>query len=569
MSVATGVRQATFCATLVDELALGGVRHAVICPGSRSTPLALAVANSSLTIHVRLDERSAGFYALGLARATSTPVLVVVTSGTAAAELHAAVVEAHLDRVPLIVATADRPPELRDVGAPQTIDQVGLFGAHVAYASLPGPCHAWPEELWRPLASRMVLEAMSIDGRPGPVHVNLPFVDPLDAEPSELPPPRAPGTAFYDAVESIETKLDIPKLGARGVVVAGEGCGPSESVDRVAQALGWPVLADPRSNCRALDGAISSADSILRSEDVAHALRPEAIVLVGAPHASKVLTEWIAASARAGSHVVVVGHDGPARHPTQVAATFLVGDPSAILDQLAASAASASEAWLATWKQLDAAAQGAIDSVLSDGALCEPSVARALSSLSDGAIVVSSSSMPIRDFEWFSQPRPAWIEFMANRGANGIDGVVSTAMGVAASGEAPVIGVVGDLAFLHDVSAFVDGIETGSLTLVVLDNGGGGIFSFLPQKASVGDERFEQLFGTPKDHSIAAIAQGFGIDALEVSTHDALAAAVDARRGSPGLSVIVAKVPDRSANVERHRQLNEAVATAIASIAVR
>jgi 2-succinyl-5-enolpyruvyl-6-hydroxy-3-cyclohexene-1-carboxylate synthase len=410
---------------------------------------------------------------------------------------------------------------------------------------------------------------MSIDGRPGPVHVNLPFVDPLDAEPSELPPPRAPGTAFYDAVESIETKLDIPKLGARGVVVAGEGCGPSESVDRVAQALGWPVLADPRSNCRALDGAISSADSILRSEDVAHALRPEAIVLVGAPHASKVLTEWIAASARAGSHVVVVGHDGPARHPTQVAATFLVGDPSAILDQLAASAASASEAWLATWKQLDAAAQGAIDSVLSDGALCEPSVARALSSLSDGAIVVSSSSMPIRDFEWFSQPRPAWIEFMANRGANGIDGVVSTAMGVAASGEAPVIGVVGDLAFLHDVSAFVDGIETGSLTLVVLDNGGGGIFSFLPQKASVGDERFEQLFGTPKDHSIAAIAQGFGIDALEVSTHDALAAAVDARRGSSGLSVIVAKVPDRSANVERHRQLNEAVATAIASIAVR
>jgi len=521
-----------------------------------------------LTTHVRLDERSAGFYALGLARATSTPVLIVVTSGTAAAELHAAVVEAHLDRVPLIVATADRPPELRDVGAPQTIDQVGLFGPHVAYASLPGPCHAWPEELWRPLASRMVLEAMSLDGRPGPVHVNLPFVDPLDADPGVLPPPRAPGVAFYDAVESTEATMDIPTLGTRGVIVAGDGCGPPEHIDRAARALGWPVLGDPRSGCRALDGAIASADSILRSEDVAGALRPESIVLVGAPHASKVLTEWIVASARAGSQVVVVGHDGPARHPTQVAATFLPGDPSAVLDQLSAARTSAPETWSATWKQLDDAAQGAIDAVLSDGTLCEPSVARALSSLSDGAVVVSSSSMPIRDFEWFSHPRPTWIEFMANRGANGIDGVVSTAMGVAASGGAPVIGVVGDLAFFHDVSAFVDGIETGSLTLIVIDNRGGGIFSFLPQKTSVDDERFEKLFGTPKEHSINAIATGFGIDALEVSTHDELAAAVEARRGSPGVSVIVAKVPDRTANVERHRQLNEAVAAAIASVAI-
>jgi 2-succinyl-5-enolpyruvyl-6-hydroxy-3-cyclohexene-1-carboxylate synthase len=561
MSVAIGERQATFCATFVDELVLGGVGDAVLCPGSRSTPLALAVAASSLRCHVRLDERSAGFFAVGLARATGRPVLVVVTSGTAAAELHASVVEADLDRVPLIVATADRPPELQSVGSAQTIEQAGIFGSQLRFSSLPGPCHAWPEELWRPLASRVVLEAVGFDGRPGPVHLNLPFAEPLVAEPGALPPSQRPGQPHYAMTAPRQGSAVLAGLGARGVVLAGHGCGDPERILAATARLRWPLLADPRSGCRRSDPqVVAAADGLLRMPELVELLVPETLVLLGAPPASKVVGEWITAVAQRGARVVVLGHDGPARHPTQVSALFLRGEPASLLEQFSEELEEAPPAWLERWKSFERAAQAGIDELLGDGLLCEPSLARALSRELEGAILVSSSSMPIRDLEWFGVTRPRPLRVLANRGANGIDGVLSTAMGVAAGSSDPVVALVGDLAFFHDVSALVDGLPLGgSLVVVVVDNRGGGIFSFLPQATSLDAQRFEQLFGTPRAVSVLEVARGFGVEAQMVESHGSLREALAEQVGSEGIHVLVVRVPNRESNVARHEQLHRAI----------
>jgi 2-succinyl-5-enolpyruvyl-6-hydroxy-3-cyclohexene-1-carboxylate synthase len=233
--------QATFCATLVDEWSHQGVTDAVVCPGSRSTPLALALAER-LTVHVRLDERSAAFYALGLAMATGRPTVICTTSGTAAVELHPAVVEAHHGHVPLVVCTADRPPELQGVGAPQTIDQMGLFGAATRWAVAPGVPDESQQATWRPLAARAVAEAMGGPVGPGPVHLNLAFREPLTGDPGPLPARAAPTVSTFAGRDA-----DVPAFGGRGIVVAGAGAtNHPERLLALSRALGWPVLADPR-----------------------------------------------------------------------------------------------------------------------------------------------------------------------------------------------------------------------------------------------------------------------------------------------------------------------------------
>lgn len=564
--------QATFAATLVDEWIRAGVTDAVVCPGSRSTPLALALAaRPELRLHVRLDERGAGFFALGLALATGRPAPVCTTSGTAAVELHPAVVEAHHAGVPLLACTADRPPELHHVGAPQTVDQAALYGGALRWACDPGVPEAGAAGTWRALASRAVAEACGGPRSPGPVHLNLPFREPLVGEPGPLPAGREAGAPWYAPEAPVPTPAcDGPPLGGRGVLVAGWGCGPPAAVVALAEHLGWPLLADPRSGCRVAHPAVvAAADALARSPELRRALLPETVVVLGAPWASAALATMVAEAAAAGARVVAVDRWWRWVDPGRVVTEIHRADPAAwlaaALDRSPAGEDGAG--WAGRWRAAEAAAQGAVDEVLAgEGGLTEPGLARALlPAVPAGATVVAASSMPVRDLEWFapSLDRPPAV--LANRGANGIDGVASTAQGVAAAGRGPVVGLLGDLAFLHDASSLVRpaGPAPGSgCTLVVVDNGGGGIFGFLPQATAVDPATFERLFGTPQATEVAAVARGFGLDVVEVGDTGDLAGALVA---TDGLRVVRARVPDRGANVALHRRIHEAVAWAARS----
>jgi 2-succinyl-5-enolpyruvyl-6-hydroxy-3-cyclohexene-1-carboxylate synthase len=569
---------ATFCATLADEWARAGVTDAVIAPGSRSTPLAMALAaDGRLRVHVFHDERSASFCALGLGLATRRPAVLVCTSGTAAVELHAAVVEAHQAAVPLLACTADRPPELLDVGAPQTVDQVGLYGRAVRWAANPGPPLAGLARTWRPLAARAVLEALG--PRPGPVHLNLAFREPLVGEALALPAGRADGAPWHgEPVAGLVPPRHATEYVAallaheRGVIVAGGGAPRPELVHAAAGSLGWPVLADPRSGARTPAATtVAAFDALLRAPGFAREMRPDAVLAIGAPPASKVLAQWLAGS---GAHLVVADPAGRWLDPEHLAGNVLRGSPEPLLQAFVAGAGgvrpgSGGEGWLARWQRAEQAAQASIDAVLGRHAEpTEPGLARALlAALPHGAALVVSSSMPVRDVEWFGAPRSG-VEVFANRGANGIDGVVSTAVGVAlADTTRPTVALLGDLAFLHDTNGLLRLADREvNLTLVVVDNSGGGIFSFLPQAAALPQERFEHLFGTPHGVDLAALAAVHHLPAIEVHETAYVGAAIEAAFATPGASLVLART-DRQRNVAVHDELNAAVAAAVAAAA--
>jgi 2-succinyl-5-enolpyruvyl-6-hydroxy-3-cyclohexene-1-carboxylate synthase len=537
--------QATFTATLVDEWVRHGVTDAVICPGSRSTPLALALA-ARLRVHVRLDERSAGFFAIGLSLTSGSPTVICVTSGTAAAELHPAVVEAHQGRVPLIVCTADRPPELHHVGASQTIDQVGLFTASTRWSCDPGVPEEAQAASWRPLAARAVAEARDGPLGPGPVHLNLAFREPLLGTPGPLPP--RPGPALFRARRE-QAVLETP-LGGCGLLIAGaHATNDPHKLLALGERLGWPVLADPPSGCR-LPGTIAAADAIVRT----HPPRPDTVVLLGAPWLSKVLAEYVSSAAAEGARVICVDPWWQWTDPTAVVSEFhhVAGD--GWIEAALASAVACNPAWLAMWRSYEDLAQAAIERELA-GELSEPSVARLLARhvAAGGGTIMVSASMPMRDLEWFAPALPAPPVVRANRGANGIDGVVSTALGIAASGHR-TFALLGDLAFLHDVSGLVN-LPDLPCTFVVLDNGGGGIFSFLPQAGALERDQFELLFGTPPGSDVERVARGFGLTVHDVATlvelDDALATA--------GPVVARVRVRGRAENVALHESINQAV----------
>jgi 2-succinyl-5-enolpyruvyl-6-hydroxy-3-cyclohexene-1-carboxylate synthase len=551
--------QATFAATLVDEWIHGGVTDAVVCPGSRSTPLALALA-ARLRVHVRLDERSAGFFAIGLSMASGVPTVICVTSGTAAAELHAAVVEAHQGRVPLIVCTADRPPELHHVGASQTIDQVGLFTTSTRWSCDPGVPEGSQEAFWRPLAARAVAEARDGPLGPGPVHLNLAFREPLIG--SAGPLPARPGPSLVRSRPGAAV-LDAP-LEGRGLIIAGANAtGDPGRLLLLGERLGWPILADPRSRCR-LPGTIAAADAIVRTQPPA----PDTVVLLGAPWLSKALSEYVSSVAAVGGRVVCVDPWWQWTDPLAVVSEFHHVGGDAWIDAALESAIPTDAEWLSTWRSYEAVAQAVIERELS-GELSEPSVARALARYAaavEGTIMVSAS-MPMRDLEWFSPALPVAPAVLANRGANGIDGVVSTALGIAASGRR-TFALLGDLAFLHDVSGLVN-LPAVPCTFIVLDNGGGGIFSFLPQAEALEPERFELLFGTPPSSDVGDVARGFGLDVHEVAAaaefDDVLAAsaAASASGSADAPALIRVKLRGRAENVALHEAINQAVRLAL------
>ncbi|MGE3620273.1 MAG: 2-succinyl-5-enolpyruvyl-6-hydroxy-3-cyclohexene-1-carboxylic-acid synthase [Acidimicrobiia bacterium] len=555
--------QATFCATLVDEWVRCGLAVAVVSPGSRSTPLALALAaDGRLRVEVHIDERSAGFLALGVGRATGRPAVVVTTSGTAAAELHPAVAEADLDGVPLLLCTADRPAELRDVGAAQTIDQSRLFGPAVRWFAEPGVPDAVVAGRWRSLAARLVAEATG--RRPGPVHANLAFREPLLGAAGPLPAAREVGPwatrSGGDAVPPLEDLVPGGLDGRRGVVVVGAGAGEPDAVLSLAGGLGWPVLPDARAAARVPgDLVVVHADAILRSPDAAAALRPEVVLRLGGLPASRVVAEWLAAS---GAHEVVVGGAGCWPDPAGTAATLVDARPSdAVAAWSGRGPIRAVAGWTSTWVTAERAAAAAIDEVLAAApGPSEPSVARdLLGALPAGAQLVVSSSMPIRDLEWYAPPRRG-VVVHANRGANGIDGVVSTAVGVALGSGSPTALLVGDLAFLHDSNGLLGAAGRAvDLVVVVVDNDGGGIFSLLPQAGALPDGRFEQLFGTPHGLDVVAVARALGVEARPAN--DVGAEVVEAlERG--GVHVLALRT-DRLANADLHRSLSERAAAAV------
>ncbi|MDP8976666.1 MAG: 2-succinyl-5-enolpyruvyl-6-hydroxy-3-cyclohexene-1-carboxylic-acid synthase [Actinomycetota bacterium] len=563
--------QATFCATLVDEWVRCGLTDAVLAPGSRSTPLAVAMVDEPrIRVHVMIDERSAGFFGLGLGLASGVPPVVLTTSGTASVELHPSVVEAHQSRVPLVVCTADRPPELHHVGAPQTVEQARLFEGAVRWAFEPGVADEEAAHTWRSMAARAMAVAGGGPAGPGPVHLNLAFREPLVGDPGTLPGGRPGGEPWHRVAASpreapAELVAELAGYNRRGVIVAGSGAGDPTAVQEMGRALAWPVLAEPRSGARMpAPMTVAAADALLRSRGFTTAQRPDVVVRLGAPWASRKVGEWLS-----GLEVpqYLVDPYGAWLDPARSATTVVTADPTSVCrGVLAAGPRPAPPEWLRGWRRAEAAAQAAFDGALSRRReLSEPAVARTLAAvLPGGAALVASSSMPVRDLEWYARPREG-LRYFSNRGANGIDGVVSSAMGVAAAWPGPTTALVGDLAFLYDVNGLLapPGEPDVSCTFVVVDNDGGGIFSFLPQATELDRERFERLLGTPHGLDLCAVAEAHGAQASSATSASELAEAVsepDAGRG--GVRVVVVRT-DRGANVAVHEELHQAVASAL------
>lgn len=555
-----GDTAATFCATLVDEWIRLGVKHAVIAPGSRSTPMAIQLARrSEISIHLFHDERSASFAALGIGEASGIPAVLLCTSGTAATHFHGAVVEAHQANIPMLVCTADRPPELRDVGAPQTIDQTNLFGSAVRWFHDPGVASDDAAQSWRSLAARSV--ALANGTRPGPVHLNLPFREPLLGTVGELPTSRELSWSGVDIARSVSSEM-VASLGdlcrhQRGIVIAGKGATPE--VLAFSQQVGWPVFADPRSGLRVCESNVVIAfDSILRHAPFSDSQIPDVVLRVGEPPASKVTAQWLA---RHDIRMVQISETEMIVDPDHRMLHTFIAPVAELFSALSTVVAPVDSSWSATWNAAETIAQSAISEWTSQN-WSEPTHARALTdALLPGTHLVVSSSMPIRDVEWFGTVTPD-VTVHSNRGTNGIDGVISTAIGIAGSTKAPTVVFVGDVACLHDSNGLLGLMQRNvDVKVVVTNNDGGSIFSFLPQATQVTTDTFELLYGTPHGVSFEHLAATHGIPYQKISDASSLTSTLR----SVGTCLI--EVPfNRGDNVAHHDALNNAVVTALSKV---
>ena len=500
---------------LVDELVRNGVREAVLAPGSRSAPLAFALDHADragdIRLHVRVDERSAGFLALGMAKVSDRPTVVVTTSGTAAANLHPAVLEADQSGDPLVVITADRPSELRGVGANQTIDQTRLFGAAVRLFHDLGVADERPERNaeWRALASRAAASARGVLSRdPGPVHLNVPFREPLTPDDAELSPElqgRADGRPWTEVRPAALPNPEQDDGPARTLVIVGD-CPPhlADVAVAVAQAAGWPVLGEPHGNARRGPNALRLGHLMLDRAD----LVPDRVLVVGRP------TLWrsVQALLRRTAYDLVPADPRWADAP---------GTARRVYAQVPLPSAARDPDWLGAWRAADAAAVAAGSDALT--AWGGPGVASAVyAALPDGALLVVGSSLSVRDLA-YAAPR-AGVRVLANRGVAGIDGTVSTAVGAAHAWGGPVYALIGDLTFLHDSNGLAHGPseQPPDLTIVVVNNDGGGIFALLEQGAPQYADSFERLFGTPTGTDFGALCKAHGVGHARVAAYDEL-----------------------------------------------
>lgn len=544
----------TMCRTLLDEWALLGSAHAVVAPGSRSTPMALAlIADDRFRVHVFHDERSAAFAALGVGLSTGKPAVLLCTSGTAAAEFFPAVAEASQACVPLIVCTADRPPELQGVGAPQTMYQQHLYGTYVRSFVNLSPPSMDESATWRAAARSTFQRCLTAPS--GPVHLNLQFRDPLVGSAAELPPRIESDFALGDQMGTDLSSLRALGDTRKGLFLAGAGVDDPRALVDLGSRLGWPVLADPRSGCRALSGqVITHADSILRHVSTAEQLRPDVIIRVGQPPASKVVNQWVAQS---GARILAVTPNGRRIDPEGVVSEHVRGNVAEIVR--ACEGFQPSHEFLSSWWKAESSARSAIDQVIDgESRISEPWVARTVaSSVADGQILMLSSSMPVRDVEWFAERCPRVV--FSNRGVNGIDGVISTGIGIAIGSTSAVTVLIGDVAFLHDSNALINLTERGvNVRIVVVDNRGGGIFSFLDQAKALEREPFERFYGTPHQSNLQALAQAHNVEAFTATTKgDFTETFASLRTG-----VLVVQT-SRDENVRDHQEINDAVGAAL------
>lgn len=580
------------CATaLVDGLVAGGATDACLSPGSRSTPLAIALARDPrVRVHVHLDERSSAFFALGLAKVKPRPVIVATTSGTAAAELFPAVVEASQSRMPLVLLTADRPPRVRGTGANQTIVQPGLFGEYVRDSiDLPVPSREGQEAWWRQ-AARDAFEAMAADP-PGPVHLNCPFEEPLTpSEGAAMPaatderlewPPRPEAQLDPDEGERLAELVS----GARGAVVVGGWPGDIVGEARFwAEILGWPVLAEPTSTARRPGSSLSAGQALIQSAWTA-THRPEVAIQFGAAPTTRATQTFVASA----ETIVVADRFHPDPDPERVASWRLAVDPDAprnalgrhpVMQQGIGIALTgehtreeieqiwrgridpAPDDWREAWRAADRVARTTMDDAM-DGwdEPFEPRVARDVATWApDGGFLFVGNSTPVRDLDLAMAPRDG-IRVLANRGASGIDGLVSTALGVAAADRGPTVALLGDLSFLHDAGAVLWNARRGlDLTVVVANNGGGHVFSLLPQR-DLPEHR--ELFVTPHTVDIGRLCGAAGAGHERVERSSDLFPALDRAVGAGGLNVVEVIV---DVDLGRRREMRDAVDTALAGM---
>ncbi|EON71646.1 2-succinyl-5-enolpyruvyl-6-hydroxy-3-cyclohexene-1-carboxylic-acid synthase [Lysinibacillus sphaericus] len=548
---------------IVASLVQAGVRNVVVSPGSRSTPLAYAFASTKqLKIYRQVDERSAAFFALGIAKATAQPVVLLCTSGTAAANYYPAIVEASYARVPLIVMTADRPHELREVGAPQAINQPNLYGPHVKWSvDFPLPDNAAPT---LPFIERHLARAVAIatSAPSGPVHINVPFREPLLIDfREELPEASFKQSSIAELTPSVAIQQELASIlrtTKRGFVVIGElALGTDVTIlwDFVRQ-LKWPVIVESLSNMRTsvpedcLPYVISTYDAIMKSEEFKALVEPETVLRLGSQPVSKFMMQFIAKS-RPNTYIVV-DEDPMFRDSTGVSTHFIHASVGDWLVQLDVPATALEAEYLAEWQDANDIAleyiehytAGAID----EGAM----VSRLLEMIPNGSDIFVSSSMPIRDIDTFLMKTTKDLRIFANRGANGIDGVVSTAMGFSQVNGRETYLLIGDLAFLHDVNGLIASrYQECNITIIVMNNDGGGIFSYLPQ--STVEAHYEDLFGTPTALEFRDIAHMYGMEYIRVEDISELLSKFNIVKKRPLRLLEI--FTDREENVYAHRAL--------------
>lgn len=583
-------RNALWARLIVEELYHSGVRHVCISPGSRSTPLSLAtLAHGGLKATVHLDERTASFFALGLARAGDQPVALICTSGSAGAHYHPALIEAYYSRVPLIALTADRPEELMDCGSGQTIAQPGMFGPHVisSLALDPPVMDVLNVRHVRQSVARIVARATGVASQPGPVHINVPFREPLEPlevegdipddvvcvarsrERSALAHTSAPKALDASQLDALAMQI---KGAARLAIVAGPALGHAPldaKIMGLARRLNAPVLADPLSALRHGPSARAHIcghyDVFMRHEPWRRAHAPQLVLRFGMMPTSKVYRFWREAHPEAQE--LLVDPYAQSFDPVQQAQQLIVADPNLLVEGLLARIEeSAGDAlWLKRWQLAEKAAiEGVDESIQEDDAMWEGYIAHAvLDAAAPHQRVCVASSMPIRDIDAFGGVSEVPKTLLSSRGANGIDGLNATAFGVAYAAQQPVLSLLGDVAFFHDVGGLMAAYQAPPVTIVVINNAGGGIFSYLPIAAY--PEHFERLFLTPPQAKIEPIAAAYDLGYERITTRAQLQAALSR---PVSVSRILEVIVDREDNVRRHRRCWQRVATKLEALDV-
>lgn len=583
-------RNYAFAGAFVDELARCGLRHVCICPGSRSSPLTICFArHPGIKTWTHLDERSASFFALGMARLLGQPVAAVCSSGTAAANFLPAVMEAKYSRVPLLVITADRPPEVMDWGALQTVDQTRLYGSHVKW-SVNMPTPEVTDSLLafvRSAAGRACATAQEVPG--GPVHINFPFREPL--EPAPVPEDFGDSVGAWDTAcegrcdgrsyttcthaqkqprpDDVERMARELSSAERGIIVCGPQSDPrlAESVALAARRLDYPILADCLSQVRCgphdRSLVIDCYDPFIRDAATAEGLAPEVVLRLGALPISKPLTQYLQRH-RSARHILVDEGSGW-RDPFHLTAEMWHVDPVLFNTSLASAIepARAVSGWSARWRRLAEITNAVIARELSGRQdMFEGRIFSELARLlPEGAVLFAGNSMPVRDMDTFFPSTSQSIRFMANRGASGIDGVVSTALGAGAAGGGRLVLALGDVSFYHDMNGLLAARNNDlNATIIVINNDGGGIFSFLPQAAC--EDVFETCFAAPHGLTFRAAAELYGLGYSRVEDWQQFNRAVGESLAGTGTTII--EVPgDRRLNVAGHRQVWDAVAAGI------